>query len=239
MFSVFNFSSIFPVGGQLTPFAPMCGRPWRHFKQKLKTLNDEDRSAVSVIHPPVWINWPEISLCWASHLGSQHDAARNRSSAACRCRWTAAGTRRRQLSTDICCTRPSSEAHQLRVDATVDRRDRQTDGRTPDRYALPAAHTKRASSVIVVRAWNSIGSSFSSELSKGLFCVTLSNPTHQLTDTAQPTRSGKIWTQPNTTNNGAYSLIVTYFLFYTQNSSVSVRSAVKIKFNCLVQPNLI
>ena len=27
MFSLFNFSSIFP-GGQLTPFAPMCGRPW-------------------------------------------------------------------------------------------------------------------------------------------------------------------------------------------------------------------
>ena len=28
MFSVFNFSSIFPGGGQLTPFAPMYGRPW-------------------------------------------------------------------------------------------------------------------------------------------------------------------------------------------------------------------
>jgi len=27
MFLLFNFSSIFP-GGQLTPFAPMCGRPW-------------------------------------------------------------------------------------------------------------------------------------------------------------------------------------------------------------------
>jgi len=26
MFSLFNFSSIFP-GGQLTPFAPMCGCP--------------------------------------------------------------------------------------------------------------------------------------------------------------------------------------------------------------------
>ena len=26
MFSLFNFSSIFP-GGQLTPFAPMCERP--------------------------------------------------------------------------------------------------------------------------------------------------------------------------------------------------------------------
>jgi len=27
MFSLFNFSSIFFQGGQLTPFAPMCGRP--------------------------------------------------------------------------------------------------------------------------------------------------------------------------------------------------------------------
>jgi len=27
MFSLFNFSSIFSSGGQLTPFAPMCGRP--------------------------------------------------------------------------------------------------------------------------------------------------------------------------------------------------------------------
>jgi len=29
MFSLFNFSSIFP-GGQLTPFASMCGRPCDH-----------------------------------------------------------------------------------------------------------------------------------------------------------------------------------------------------------------
>ena len=49
------------------------------------------------------------------------------------------------------------------------------------------------------------------ELSMGPFCVTQSNPTHQLTDPTQPTRSGKIWTQPDTTN----------------------------KFNCLMQPNLI
>jgi len=28
MFPLFNFSYIFP-GGQLTPFAPMCGRPWQ------------------------------------------------------------------------------------------------------------------------------------------------------------------------------------------------------------------
>jgi len=28
MFSLFNFSSIFFQRGQLTPFAPLCGRPW-------------------------------------------------------------------------------------------------------------------------------------------------------------------------------------------------------------------
>ena len=46
-----------------------------------------------------------------------------------------------------------------------------------------------------------------SELSMGPFCVTRSNPTHQLTDP----------TQPNTTNNGGYSSVVTYF--YTHNLS--------------------
>jgi len=56
----------------------------------------------------------------------------------------------------------------------------------------------------------------------GAFCVTRSNPTHQLTDSTQlnptqPIASRKIWTQPNTTNNGAYSLVVT--CFYTQNLS--------------------
>ena len=52
------------------------------------------------------------------------------------------------------------------------------------------------------------------ELSIGPFCVTRPDPTHQLTDPAnptQPTTSGKIWTQPDATN----------------------------KFNCSVQPNLI
>jgi len=29
MFLLFNFSCIFPAVGQLTPFAPMCGRPWQ------------------------------------------------------------------------------------------------------------------------------------------------------------------------------------------------------------------
>jgi len=45
------------------------------------------------------------------------------------------------------------------------------------------------------------------ELSMGPLCVTRSEPTHQLTDP----------TQPNKTNIGAYTVIVTYF--YTQNLS--------------------
>ena len=52
--------------------------------------------------------------------------------------------------------------------------------------------------------------SSTSELSMGPFCVTQSNPTDQLTDPIQPSTIGKIWTQPNTTNNRAYSLVVTF-----------------------------
>ena len=60
------------------------------------------------------------------------------------------------------------------------------------------------------------------ELSIGPFYVTRSNPTHQLTDPIQPKplqveKFGPNPTQPNTTNNGAYSLVVTYF--YTQKLS--------------------
>jgi len=51
----------------------------------------------------------------------------------------------------------------------------------------------------------------------GPFCVTRSNPTHQLTDPTQPNplqveNFGPNPTQPNTTNNGVYSLVVTYFI---------------------------
>jgi len=61
----------------------------------------------------------------------------------------------------------------------------------------------------------------------GPFCVTKSNQTHQLIDPTDPTKPNplqveKFWpnpTEPNTTNNGAYSLAVTYF--YTQNLSLS------------------
>ena len=79
----------------------------------------------------------QTTLCWASSFGSQHDAARI-------CCWLAAesiDTRRPQLSIDICCPRPRSSANQPHAAAAVDRRDRQTDGRTPDRYIDPAPHT--------------------------------------------------------------------------------------------------
>ena len=60
------------------------------------------------------------------------------------------------------------------------------------------------------------------QLSMGPFYVTQSNLTHQLTDPIQPSplqveKTGLNPTQPSTTNNGAYSLVVTYF--YTQNLS--------------------
>jgi len=53
------------------------------------------------------------------------------------------------------------------------------------------------------------------------------NPSADWPNPTQLTTGGKIWTQPNTTNNRAYSLVVTYF--YTQNLSL----------NCLMKPNLI
>jgi len=78
----------------------------------------------------------------------------------------------------------------------------------------------------------------------GPFRVTKPNPTHQLTDPTQPNplkveKFGPNPTQHNTANNGAYSLVVTHF--YTQNLSVSRTCQIgrKIKFNCLVKPNLI
>jgi len=61
-----------------------------------------------------------------------------------------AGTRLRQLSIDICCQRRSSAANQPHVAAAVDRRDRQTDGRTLDRYVDPAPHTMQAASIITL-----------------------------------------------------------------------------------------
>jgi len=70
----------------------------------------------------------------------------------------------------------------------------------------------------------------------GPFYETRSNPTHQLADSTQPNqlqveKFGLNPTQPNTTNNGAYSLAVTYF--YTRNISRTFsQPSHKIKFNC-------
>jgi len=70
------------------------------------------------------------------------------SAGACsRCRSTA-GTRRPQLPIDICCRR--SAANLSHAAAAVDRRDRQADGRTPDRYIEPAPHITRTASIIMV-----------------------------------------------------------------------------------------
>jgi len=70
------------------------------------------------------------------------------------------------------------------------------------------------------------------------------NPTQPISWLTQPNplqleKFGRNPTQPNTTNNRAYSLVVTYF--YTRNLSVSGTCQIgrKIKFNCLVKPNLI
>jgi len=55
--------------------------------------------------------------------------------------WVAGGY---QLSIDVCCRRPRSASNAPTRTAAVDRRDRQTDGRTPDRYVDPAPYTMRA-----------------------------------------------------------------------------------------------
>jgi len=57
-----------------------------------------------------------------------------------------------RLSIDICCRRPRSAANQPNAAAAVDRRHRQTDGRTPDRYIDPAPHTMRAASIRLIRS---------------------------------------------------------------------------------------
>jgi len=80
--------------------------------------------------------------------------------------------------------------------------------------------------------------------SMGLLCVTRSNPTHQLTDPTQPNplqveKCGRNSTQPNTTNSGAYSLVVTNFHTHKLSVSGTCQIGRKITFDCLVLPNLI
>jgi len=46
MFLLFNFSSNFPGGGQLTPFVPMCGRP------NYRRLHVNENSGAAVLKRP-------------------------------------------------------------------------------------------------------------------------------------------------------------------------------------------
>ena len=66
--------------------------------------------------------------------------------------------------------------------------------RTMDR--LPAVRDQHAGG----RPRHVIAYFFSTLKQSCPFCVTRSNPTHQLTDPTEPTTSGKIWTQPDPTH---------------------------------------
>jgi len=74
------------------------------------------------------------------------------------------------------------------------------------------------------------------------FRVTRSNPTHQLTDPTQPDplqveKFGPNPTQSNTTDNGAYILVVMYFSTRKLSVSGTCQIGLKIRFNWLVQLN--
>ena len=47
MFLLFNVSSIFPGGGQLTPFAPTCGRPWPSIMMSSVVMTDMSKYGAS------------------------------------------------------------------------------------------------------------------------------------------------------------------------------------------------
>jgi len=92
------------------------------------------------------------------------------------------------------------------------------------------------------RSWTngkSLSLLFPAELSMGPFCVTLSNPTHELTDPTQPNplQVEKFGPDPMQLT---MSLQFSSDVFYTHNLSVSDTGQIgrKIKCNCLVKPNL-
>jgi len=108
-----------------------------------------------------------------------------------------------------------------------------SDSPSPDNPGCAASTTK----AVEERRPSEMGKS---ELSMGPFLWP--DPTQPISWLTQPNplqveKCGPNPTQSNIANNGAYSLVVTYF--YTQNLSVSGTCQIgrKIKFNCLVQPN--
>jgi len=98
----------------------------------ITTISSAELLKVTCTHGIIITNTnKDKSVLRASYLGSQHDAIRSLGSGAGSRQRSTAGTRRQQLSIDICCPRPSSAAKQPHVAAAVDRRDRQTDGHPP------------------------------------------------------------------------------------------------------------
>ena len=82
MFSLFNFSSIFP-GGQLTPFGPMCGRPcrWRFLPKKKPQLVLAEllccdcvfcNSLVFYVSAFYFILWAAVSAGYSALLSSSY-----------------------------------------------------------------------------------------------------------------------------------------------------------------------
>jgi len=84
----------------------------------------------------------KTSVKYKSAVNVTLPAAAARAPARCSNR-SIVGTRRQQLSIDICCLRPGYGKRQISIDGT----DRRTDGRTSDRYKDPAPHTILAVSI--------------------------------------------------------------------------------------------
>ena len=86
-------------------------------------------------------NWKWVRrACWASSISSQHDAAHI-------CCWAPApAARRSQLSINICSIHRRSAANTPVAVAVVNRWDKRTDGRTPNRYVDPTLITMRVAS---------------------------------------------------------------------------------------------
>ena len=132
-----------------------------HTRQTVFTSNDSTYSNQIICtarhrkkrkwYPVMFVNgkyYNYISLCWASPTGSQPDAI-------CIC-YRAPAARHPQLSINICCRRRHLEANPLATAAAVNRRDRQTNGRT---YTQPlhrpccTYHTGRVNNKQQLTAW--------------------------------------------------------------------------------------
>ena len=78
------------------------------------------------------VNLMDISPCWASYLGSQHDATRSRSLDAGSCQSIAGASSYWSISAARARAQQQTSCTSLLL--SMDTRDRRTDRRTPDRY---------------------------------------------------------------------------------------------------------